>query len=172
METYKTILFTSNLSESSRHAFAHVAILARSFGSKVVLLHVIDEIPGQLHYRISKLYGESRWKEMLESHMKEAKRALTGKVSSNQMIQVALKGFCDDEGSSGAEGGVAEHEVIIKEGEVAKTILEQSELNHCDLIVMGASKGLLNGTSVGNHLKSVLKGAKVPVMVVPPAPSK
>jgi len=172
METYKTILFTSNLSENSRYAFSHVAILARGFGSKIVLLHVIDEIPGQLQYRISKLYGEGRWKEMLESHMHEAKRALTGKVSSKQMVQVALKGFCDDEGFSGAEGGVAGHEVIIKEGDVAKTILEQSVLNHCDLIVMGASKGLLNGTAVGNNIKSVLKGAKVPVMVVPPAPAR
>jgi len=171
METYKTILFTSNLSEDSRYAFTHVAILARSFGSKIVLLHVMDEIPGQLQYRISKLYGEGRWKEMLNSHMKEAKRALTGKVSSKNMIQMALKGFCDEEGLSGAEGGVAGHEVIIKEGDVAKTILEQSALNHCDLIVMGASKGLLNGTAVGNNIKSVLKGAKVPVIVVPPAPA-
>ena len=170
METYKTILFTSNLSENSRYAFTHVTLMARSFGSKIILLHVIDEIPGQLQYRISKLYGEARWKEMLDSHMKEAKRALTGKVSSKHMIQVALKGFCDDEGLSIAEGGVAGHEVIIKEGDVAKTILEQSALNHCDLIVMGASKGLLNGTAVGNNIKSVLKGTKVPVIVVPPAP--
>ncbi|RJQ83304.1 MAG: universal stress protein [Desulfobacteraceae bacterium] len=171
METYKTILFTSNLSENSRYAFIHAARLARGFGSKIILLYVIDEMPQQLHYRISALYGEVRWKEMLESHVKEAKRTLTGKVSSKQWIQVALNAFCDDEGISAAEHGVAEPEVIISEGDVVKTILEQSELSNCDLIIMGASKGLLSGTSVGNTIKSVLKGAKVPVMVVPPAPS-
>jgi nucleotide-binding universal stress UspA family protein len=171
METYKTILFTSNLSENSRYAFNHAALLARGFGSKIVLLYVIDEMPRHLQYRISGIFGESRWKEMLDSHMKEANRSLTGKVSSKQMLKVALKAFYVDEGASGAEGGAARHEIIIKEGEVVKTILEQCELSHCDLIVMGASKGFLGGTSVGNNIKSVLKSTRVPVVVVPPAPT-
>ncbi len=171
METYKTILFTSNLSENSRYAFTHAARVARSFGSRLVLLYVIDQMPRQLQYRISSIFGEHRWKEILNRHMTEAKRALTGKVSSKQMIHVALNAFFDDEGISGAGGDLGGHEVIVKEGEIVKTILEQSELSRCDLIVMGASKGLLSGTTLGSNIKSVLKGAKVPVMVVPPAPS-
>ncbi len=171
MKTYKTILFTSNLSETSRQAFTHAAALARGFGSKIVLLHVIDQMPGQLQYRISMLFGESRWNEILQAHMQEARRSLAGKVSSKQLIQVALNAFCDDEGVSASGSGTAAHEIVIKEGEVVKTILEQSELSHCDVIVMGASKGLLSGTAVGNHIKSVLKGARVPVLVVPPVRS-
>ncbi|KJS30807.1 MAG: hypothetical protein VR64_14245 [Desulfatitalea sp. BRH_c12] len=172
MDIYKTILFTSNLSENSRYTFTHAARLAKCFGSKIVLLYVIDATTGQLHYRISGLFGENRWREMLKDHMKAAKRALTGKVSSKQLIQVALDAFCNDEGISGAEVGVAGHEVIIKEGDVVKTILAQSELSHCDLIIMGSSKGLLSGTTIGNTIKSVLKGSKVPVLVVPPAPTE
>ena len=171
METYKAILFTSNLSENSRYAFTHAALLAERFGSKILLLYVIDEMPRDLQYRISTLFGEGRWKEMLQDHMKQAKRALTDKVSSKQMIQVALNAFFDDERISGAGRGVTEHEIIIKEGDVVKSILEQSKLSNCDLIVMGSSKGLLGGTTVGNNIKSVLKGAKIPVFVVPPAPS-
>jgi len=172
MEPYKTILFTSNLSENSRYAFMHAAALAKRFSSKIVLLHVIDKMPGQLHYRISMLFGEERWNEMLKEHMKEASRSLAGKVSSKELIQVALDGFYDAEGISRAERGSAEHEVLIKEGEVVETILKQCELSRCDLIVMGASKGILSGASVGNNIKSVLKAAKVPVVVVPPAPSE
>lgn len=169
MENYKTILFTSNLSENSRYAFTHAALMAKNFGSKVVLLYVIDRMPRQLQYRITGIFGESRWNEILKRHMHEANRALTGKVSSKQLIEVALSAFCDDEGVSGA-GRRGGHEIIIKEGEVAPTILEQSEQNNCDVIVMGANKGLLSGSAVGGTIKAVLKGAKIPVMVVPPAP--
>jgi nucleotide-binding universal stress UspA family protein len=168
METYKTILFASNLSENSRMAFTHAARIARIFGSKIVLLHVIDEMPRQLQYRISNIFGENRWNEMLKEHTKNARRSLTGKISSKQLIRVALSGFAEEQGISGTGDGTAQHEVVIKDGDVAGTILEQSELNRCDLIVLGASKGLLSGTAVGNTIKSVLKGAQVPVMVVPP----
>jgi len=37
----KTILFTSNLSATSRIAFSHAAVLASQLKAKIVLLHVI-----------------------------------------------------------------------------------------------------------------------------------
>jgi nucleotide-binding universal stress UspA family protein len=47
-------------------------------------------------------------------------------------------------------------------------ILAQAQACKCRLIVMGASKGLLAGTTIGLHIKSVIKKASVPVMVIPP----
>ena len=48
-----------------------------------------------------------------------------------------------------------------------RVTVDQAREHRCDLIVMGASEGLLSGSSVGNNIKSVLKKSKVPVLVVP-----
>ncbi len=42
---YKTILFTSNLSNVSRIAFKQAAMLATQFDAKLVLLHVMEGTP-------------------------------------------------------------------------------------------------------------------------------
>lgn len=50
---------------------------------------------------------------------------------------------------------------------MVEVILEQAAEKECDLIVMGASEGLLSSSSVGSNIKSVLKNSKIPVLVVP-----
>jgi nucleotide-binding universal stress UspA family protein len=47
------------------------------------------------------------------------------------------------------------------------TIVQQAEINRCDMIAMGASKGLISGKYVGHHIKSVMKKTDVPVLVIP-----
>jgi nucleotide-binding universal stress UspA family protein len=62
---------------------------------------------------------------------------------------------------------IPQSEVVVKEGDVVDVILQQASENNCDLIVLGASEGLLTSSSVGGNIKSVLKKSKVPVLVVP-----
>ena len=168
----KTILFTSNLSETSRIAFSHAAVLAGQLNAKIVLLHVIEIIPGSYESRLVGLFGERKWHELLGQHKAEAQHALIGKISSRQMIRTALSEFCRESGISDDQCGLPQNEIVVKDGDVVEEILQQATEHDCDLIVMGASKGLLSGTAVGHNIKSVLKRSKVPTLVIPTGQSR
>ncbi len=164
---YKTILFTSNLSTAGFVAFKHAALLATQFQAKLVLLHVMERLPGNYEGHMIGLFGQEKWRQVLKNNREEAKHALVGKVSPKQMVRTALSEFCR-ETDTGEEGCVVpQHEIVVKEGDVVEVILAQAAEHKCDLIVMGASEGLLSGSSVGNNIKSVLKKSKIPVLVVP-----
>ena len=163
----KTILFTSNLSETSRVTFNHTGILASQLNAKIILLHVIEKIPFNYESHIIGLFGEEQWDEILTRHREDVQHALIGKISSRQMVQTALSEFCREAGIDKDSCGGSQHEIVIKEGDVVETILRQAAEHECDLIVLGASKGLLSGTSVGHNIKSVLKRSKIPTLVVP-----
>ncbi|MFH0783225.1 MAG: universal stress protein [Pseudomonadota bacterium] len=164
---YKTILFTSNLSTTSRVAFKQAAILANQFGAKLVLLHVMEKLSGGYEGYVISLFGQDQWHEVVKNNREEAKHALVGKVSPKQMVRTALNQFCKENENGGENSVLSNYEIVVKEGDVVEVILQQASENKCDLIVMGASEGLLSGSSVGNNIKSVLKKSKVPVLVVP-----
>lgn len=165
----ETILFTSNLSETSRVAFGQAAFLAAQLNAKIILLHVLETVPESYESRLKDLFGEGKWDEILLSHKEEARHALIGKISERQMACTALSQFCREANTGSANVGdsAAQDQIVVVKGEVVATILQQAEEHHCDLIVMGAGKGLLSGTSVGHNIKTILKRSKVPTLVIP-----
>lgn len=164
---YTTILFTSNLSTASRVAFKHALLLANTFGAKLILLHVMESLSGGYASYMIGLFGQDKWHQMLKANREEAKHALVGKVSPKQMARTALSQFCKENETGEENCIIPPSEITVKEGEVVEVILEQASKYKCDLIIMGASEGLLSSSSVGSNIKSVLKKSKVPVLVVP-----
>ena len=165
----ETILFTSDLSETSRVAFGHVATMAAQLNAKIILLHVLEKIPETYEFRLKSLFGESSWDDIMVNHKEEAQHSLIGKISERQMVRTALSEFYRESDALSADGSdsSAQDQIIVMEGDVIATILQQAEENKCDLITVGASRGLLSGTSVGRNIKSILKKAKVPTLVIP-----
>jgi nucleotide-binding universal stress UspA family protein len=164
---YKTILFTSNLSEISRVAFTHAATMAGRYGAKLVLLHVMESSLGSYEGYVINLFGQEKWQQVLKNNRESAKHALVGKVSPKQMVQTALNQFCKESSTDEQNIKVGDYEIVVKDGDVVDTIISQAKKFEADLIVMGACEGLLSGVSVGKTIKRVLKKAKVPVLVVP-----
>ena len=164
---YKTILFTSNLSTASRVAFKQAAMLATKFDAKLVLLHVMEGSTGSYEGYVSSVFGHDKWQQVLKNNREEAKHALVGKVTPKQIVRTALSEFCKENKREDENYVIPNYEIVVKEGDVIDVILKQAAEFKCDLIVMGASEGLLSGISVGSHIKSVLKKSKVPVLVVP-----
>lgn len=169
LKKIETILFTTNLSETSRSAFNQVALLATQLNAKIVLLHTVEQLPESYEQRVIALFGENNWQTITKKHVEDAQNILIGKISSKQIIQVALEQFCRDTGIDDDACGYVPTEIVIKEGDVVDTILQEADKHNCDLIAMGASKGLISGAAIGTHIKSVMKKAKVPVIVIPPA---
>ena len=165
---YQTILFTSNLSAASRAAFKQAAMLAAQFKAKLVLFHVMEGRPSSSYEGyVSSLFGQDKWLEVLKNNREEAKHALIGKVTPKQMARTALSEFCKENQKADENDVVTNYEIIVQDGDVVGAILKQAAESKCDLIVMGASEGLLSGVSVGNNIKAVMKKTKVPVLVVP-----
>jgi nucleotide-binding universal stress UspA family protein len=164
---YKTILFTSNLSTASRVAFKQAAKLATQFDAKLVLLHIMEGPSSSYEGYVSSVFGHDNWQKVLKNNREEAKHALVGKVTPKQIVRTALSEFCKEDKRVDEDYVIPNYEIVVKDGDVVDTILKQATEFKCDLIVMGASEGLLSGISVGNNIKSVLKKSKVPVLVVP-----
>lgn len=167
VKDYKTILFTSNLSETSRLAFKHAALLASRFNAKIVLLHVMEGTSASYDSLVISLFGEDKWLQVLNTNREIAKHALVGKVSHQQMAKTALNQFCKEGNENEDSHNDISYEIVVKEGEVVDTILTIAKEFNCDLIIMGAGEGLISGATVGKNIKNVLKKSKVPVFVIP-----
>ena len=93
---YKTILFTSNLSTSSRVAFKQAAMLATQFNAKLILLHVMEGHSNSYEGYVSSLFGQDQWQQILKNNKEEAKHALVGKVTPKQIVRTVLSEFCKE----------------------------------------------------------------------------
>ena len=164
---YKTVLFTSNLSAASRVVFKHALMLANRFGARLILLHVMERYPCNYESYMINLFGEDKLQQILRNNTEEAKQALVGKVTPKQMARTALSEFAKENEAEAGNYDIPPSQIVVKEGDVVEVILEQAAEKLCDLIVMGASEGLLSSSSVGSNIKSVLKKSKVPVLIVP-----
>jgi nucleotide-binding universal stress UspA family protein len=164
---YKTIMFTSNLTKASRVAFKQAAMLATQFDAKLVLLHIMEGSSGSYEGYVSSVFGHDKWQQVLKNNREEAKHALVGKVTPKQIVRTALSEFCKENKREDETYVIPNYEIVVKDGNVVEVILKQASEFKCDLLVMGASEGLLSGSSVGHNIKSVLKKSKIPVLVVP-----
>ena len=164
----ENILFTTDLSKTSGDAFNHIVLLASQLNASIFLLHVIRKIPESYERRIKRIFGEEKWDSIVEQHVEEVRDILIGKISSRKIIRAAMKELCSTAKIQEDQCANVSAEIIIEKGELVNTIIQQAKVHRCDLIAMGASKGLISGKSVGPQIKSVMKQADVPVLVIPP----
>ncbi|AOY56818.1 MULTISPECIES: universal stress protein [Desulfococcus] len=172
MKSVSSILLATNLTENCIPAFEFAASLATRYQATLVLLHVIEKIPEYVESQLRGMLGEEKWKSYTEAHAKTARDNLIDKRSGNRVIREALEKFCAEAGIEDNACGYHSREIVLTDGEVVEDIITQAGKHNCDLIVMGAHQGFITGTSVGATIKNVLRGAKLPVLVVPPNPAK
>ncbi|HSH70181.1 MAG TPA: universal stress protein [Deferrisomatales bacterium] len=164
----KRVLFATDLSENSRHAFHYAAAIASRFDADMILIHVMESAPHGAQEQLRALFGEEKWSEMQEEHQQSARDVLIGKRTDYDLIRRALDRLCTDANEASARCSFEAVEVLVTQGKVVERILGAAADKHCDLIVLGAHKGLLGKTAVGTIAKAVLHGSRVPVVVVPP----
>ena len=172
MKSISSILLATNLTENCNPAFEFAASLATRYQATLVLLHVLQKMPDYIEAYLRGMLGEEKWQAYTEAHEKTALNTLAGKKSDSRMIREALEKFCAEAGIDDAACGYHSREIVLTDGEVVEDIVTQAKKHRCDLIVMGAHQGLITGTSIGATVKNVLRGSKIPVLVVPPDPEK
>lgn len=143
-EFYRNIVVATDGSENTQKAISYGIEIAKLSGGTVHALYVVDissfsSIP---------MSSEGGWEAMYEILKTEGEKAVS--VVKNQ----------------GEAAGVEVREIVL-EGHPVNEIIEFAESNNVDLIVMGTlGKTGFDRFLLGSVAEKVVRGSKVPVMVV------
>ncbi|PLX40821.1 MAG: hypothetical protein C0608_07625 [Deltaproteobacteria bacterium] len=163
----KKILFATDLTNNSKYAFSYAALEAMTHGANMVLIHVMEDMPESVESYIEGFLGKSNWDKFQKENFSSARQKIIGKKSDYDIIKDALHAYPS---IADFEKPFEAQEVLVVSGEPAEQILKYAEERECDLIVLGAHKGIFGKRSLGSVAKEVLHGAKIPVLIIPPAP--
>lgn len=168
--TIKKILYATDLSESARHAFSYALTLSRTFGAKIVFLHVLPEKDQVLLSRSLIGYiGQDKWDAFKKEEEAEAKNALIGKRRDHLVVKEVL-GHFSKKSRGGEQTG---DEIVVKRGDEVEQILAQAKESQCDIIVMGThGHKTLAEAMLGSTARKVLDKSDIPVLVVKPPEKK
>ena len=118
--------------------------LAQSMNAETILLHVISELPVY--------YSESNYNHEYKVDMLD---------DLNKTTQV----FLDKTKKHLNDDAVV---TVLKEGEIADTILKTAKEMNVDIIVMGShSRKWLESIILGSQAEDVLTNSHIPVLIVP-----
>ncbi|MGM0403213.1 MAG: universal stress protein [Thermodesulfobacteriota bacterium] len=162
----KTILYTTDLSDTALHAFSYAASFANAYNAKLIILHVMENYLA-IKPSLKALLQEDQWRAIKEEHVRETRETLSGKRRDNVIVREALSQFSENARSGQYGTSVASDEVIVLFGDPVDKIIETSKDKNCDLIVMGShGHGLLHDI-VGTTTRKVMKQSKIPVIAIP-----
>jgi nucleotide-binding universal stress UspA family protein len=140
------ILCAIDFSDSSRHALAHAAALARWYEAQLTVLHVSEVFP-------------------VPAVLPGNPSPVIGPYVSRDAIVSALEQFTAPLKDSGVP-----FVMDIEEGTAAHTIVEAATEREAGLLVMGShGRGGFEHFMLGSVTEKVLRKAPCPLLVVPPA---
>ncbi len=166
---FSSLLFATNLSENCRPALNHSVAIAAECQATLNLLFVLHkELPGYAETQLKSAFGEEKWEALLREHEEGAREALIGKMTPGRIGQRAMRMYCSEAGMDEDACNIRYKELVVHGGNISDTIVEQAKKNDCSLIILGAQKGVMGGSSIGSVIKGVLRSSRMPVLVVPP----
>lgn len=162
----KTILYTTDLSDTALYAFSYAASLANAYNAKLIILHVMEDYQA-IKPSLKALLQEEQWKAIKSDHVRETRETLSGKRRDNVIVRDILSQFSENARAGQYGESAASDEVIVLFGDPVEKIIATSKEKNCDIIVMGSrGRGLLQKI-VGTTTSKVLKESKIPVVAIP-----
>jgi len=146
METskIKKVLIALDYDETSQKVAEVGSSIAKAMTAEIILLHVISEQP--VYY--------SAYTYMVEYQVEFVEDL---KISIQKFLDKAKKHLRDES-----------IQTILKEGEIAETILKTAKELNVDVIIMGShSRKWLDDIIMGSAAKDVLKKTTIPLFIVP-----
>jgi nucleotide-binding universal stress UspA family protein len=149
----KKILFATDLSENSAHAFYYAVHMARRDDAKIVIFHAVEPLPSMMitfedfTYKVVK----DRWEDTVKK-FRERIQDISVKVDARMGISSV------DLVSN----------ILIRMGNPVEEILKAADEEGCDVIILGThGKGFLEQTFLGSVSSSVLNRTRKPVFLIP-----
>ena len=144
MKSFDTILFATDFSENSDHAFDYAFSLAHRFNSKLVILHVINEPVDLRGFYVPHVSFENLEKEIEEGAEK----------MMNKFCLAKIKEFTN-------------YETLIVTGIPYEEIIKKAETEKVSLIVLGTQgRSGIDHFLFGSTAERVVRKATCPVMTV------
>jgi nucleotide-binding universal stress UspA family protein len=161
------ILFTTDLSKQTRHAFNYAVSLANQFGATLTILYVMEEVSPTQSANLQGFIGDERWEELRQSHEQEIRQILIGKKREGSIIRETLGEMLTATQKNFSENNLRTDEIVVTQGDTVDCILAEANTRQADLIVMGYHpRGRLEEAIVGSISRSVLRRATVPVLLI------
>lgn len=151
------ILYATDLSKNSAHAFQYATDIADKHDALVYVLHIMEELPESARTILKNYLPDEQYQKFINR-----------KDEALNVIKERLTTFCDNVQKGDPQCVFRVASIDVLEGHAVNEILKYSEKNNCDLIVMGThGKGLISHTLLGSVAEKVLRKTKIPVMVIP-----
>ena len=161
----KKILYATDLSETAVHAFSYAVSLASMYGADITILHVLAEFPGEEF--VLNMIDTDTWKKIKMRHYSEARDELIGKKREHIALKEVLQAFSEEAKADSEDQTFVTHEILIKGGVPAETIVQTAKEQNCDLIVMGThGQGVIADVLIGSTARWVTKHSPIPVLVI------
>lgn len=161
----KTILYATDLSENARFAAAYAFSQADAYGARLIMLHVLPEMPEIMDRGVVGYIDEDQWEAIKQSHFQEAKEALIGKRNDHKVIHEVLGQFSRKAANGPTE--TSSDDILVEKGNPVEVILRVAKEKKCDLIVMGThGRGTLADAMLGSTARRVVRRSTTPVLVV------
>ena len=156
--TVTKILYATDLSANSAYAFRYAVNSAEHHDAKIVILHVLEELPDTAKALVANFLPEDQARKLLEEKVADARHRVTER----------LKVFCDKELKDKPECIDRVHSIEVVEGYPAEEILKKADELGCDIIIMGThGKGFISHTFLGSVAERVLRRIRKPVFIIP-----
>lgn len=144
MKEFKTILFANDFAETSEEVFDYALSLARKYGAKLLIVHVINEPVDLRGFYVPHISFENLEKEIIEGAEK----------MMDKFCRTKVKDFAD-------------YETMILSGIPYEEIIKKAEEAQASLIVMGThGRRGLDHMLFGSTAERVVRGAGCPVLTV------
>jgi len=144
MKKFKTILFANDFAETSEEVFDYALSLARKYGAKLLIVHVINEPVDLRGFYVPHISFENLEKEIVEGAEK----------MMDKFCRTKVKDFAD-------------YETMILSGIPYEEIIKKAEEAQASLIVMGThGRRGLDHMLFGSTAERVVRGAGCPVLTV------
>lgn len=158
MPEIKKILYTTDLSDNSTYVFRYAMNFAKKHDAKIIILHVLEELPSSAHAMMQHYFDEEQQKKFSEKNI----------AYTMDRIEKRLKIFCDRELKDDPESMNRIESIKICKGYPASEILKKVDELECDAILMGThGKGIIRDTYLGSMTKKVLRRVRKPVFIIP-----
>ena len=152
-----TILYPTDLSDTSNHAFGYAASLANRYDASIVILHVLKAVTHSDVDLVTNVIGEKKWNEVLDRK----------KMEVVENIRKRLEDFCEQTRTEMSGCPFLVKNIKVEIGNPVDAIVEAAAKDDVDMVIMGArGHGAIAGTVIGSVSRRVVRRCKKPVLLV------
>ncbi len=149
----ETILYCTGMGPNAPHVFRYAYTVARRFGARITVLHVIETLSPRQRALVEGYSGKGTLSDLLQRAEEEAATILPQRIEE----------FCARE-TPDDDWRQTVGDIVVVDGHVADQILRHQESTAADLVVIGVHGA--SSLSFGSTARRLVKECPVPVLTV------